>query len=880
MDPNLPVCRALGRPDLITPHQRPNPNFRCDSRASRSHFPDPVRLAAITRFDRPLSPPMPRPFSLSFRSRSIAPALFGATTLSALVFPLILLGATPPAKKAPRSATQVNSASSLLNAYCIDCHDSTTKKGDLSLEGLDATNPSHLARDPALWEKIIRKLDHRQMPPVGEDRPAAPAYATAVTELQAALDRLAASTPNPGRTDTFRRLNRTEYQNTIRDLLGVSIDATALLPNDEPSHGFDNVAVGNLSPTLLDRYVSAAQKIARLAVGTPGKSPGGDTFRIRPDVTQESHVDGLPLGTRGGLLIPYLFPQDGDYEVKVRLQRDRNEQVEGLKRPHDIELLVDRDRIAFATIKPPGADKNAETVDQHLKFRFPVTAGQHTLGVTFPKDPSAVLENERAPFASQFNMHRHPRTGPAVFQVTITGPFDATGKGDTPSRRLIFGSLSPALPPSVPPSSTATPAASASTEVSRARPILARLLRRAYRRPVTDEDLRKPLQFFHEGSAEGAGFEAGIENALSAILVSPQFLFRIETDPAGLAPGTAYRVSEFELASRLSFFLWGSLPDEALLDAAERGELRQPAKLDAHVHRMLADDRAKNLVNNFAAQWLHLRGLAAITPDARRFIDFDENLRQSMRRETELFFAHIIRADRPITELLSADYTFLDERLAQHYGVPHVFGSQFRRVSFADDPARQRGGLLRHASILTVTSYATRTSPVIRGHWILSNLAGEPPPPPPPNVPSLDDNVVSASLPIRQRLAKHRENPACASCHDVMDPVGFALENFDAVGRWRTEEDHQKVDASGGLADGSKFDGVAGLERALLARPELFAGTLAEKLLIFALGRGVEPTDAPALRAVVRRVHSDQYRFSSVILGIVHSVPFQMRKTP
>ena len=816
---------------------------------------------------------MPRPLPSSPLPRRFRLALTAATALGGLIFCSAVFGATVPVKKSPKATTPVDSASSLLSAYCVDCHSADTKKGDLSLENLDAGNPAHIAAQPALWEKVLRKLDHRQMPPVGEPRPDAATYTREATALQTALDRLAAASPNPGRTDTFRRLNRTEYQNAIRDLLGVSIDAAALLPNEEPSHGFDNVAVGNLSPTLLDRYVSAATKVARLAIGTPGKSPGGDTFRIRPDVTQEEHVDGLPLGTRGGLLIPYLFPQDGDYEVQVRLQRDRNEQVEGLRHAHEIEILLDRTRLALATVKPPGS-RDSASVDQHLKFRFPVKAGQHNLGVTFPKSPSAVLENERAPLAARFNMHRHPRTAPAIFQVTITGPFDAKGAGDTPSRRLIFGSLSPS--PSLP----LSPSSAAPTEEARARQILANLLRRAYRRPVTNDDLRKPLQFFQEGSAEGAGFEAGIENALTAILVSPQFLFRIETDPAGLAPGTAYRVSEFELASRLSFFLWGSIPDDALLDAAERGELRQPGKLDAHVRRMLADDRSKNLVNNFAAQWLHLRGLAAITPDARRFIDFDENLRQSMRRETEAFFEHIIRADRPITELLSADYTFLDERLAKHYGVPHVFGSQFRRVSFADDPQRQRGGLLRHGSILTVTSYATRTSPVIRGHWILSNLAGEPPPPPPPNVPSLDDNIVSASLPIRQRLTKHRENPACASCHDVMDPVGFALENFDAVGRWRTEEDHKAVDASGGLADGSKFDGVAGLERALLARPELFAATFAEKLLTFALGRGVEPTDAPALRSIVRHAQSDQYRFSALVVGLVHSVPFQMRKTP
>ncbi len=791
--------------------------------------------------------------------RSFAPLLFAFLALA----PCARTLAAPAPAPAPKP-------DHLLARYCLDCHDATTKKGNLSLENLDPRNPAHLAADPALWEKILRKLDHRQMPPVGEPRPDSATFDRTSAELASALDRLAAAHPQPGRVDTFRRLNRTEYRNAVRDLLAVDIDATALLPNDEPSHGFDNVAVGNLSPTLLDRYVSAAQKIARLAVGAPRKSPGGDTFRVRPDVTQEEHVEGLPLGTRGGILIPYTFPQDGDYEIQVRLQRDRNEQVEGLKRPHEIEVLLDRTRLAVATVKPPGADKNAEAVDKHLTFRFPVTAGPHDVGVTFPKDPSAVLENERAPFAARFNMHRHPRTAPAVYQVTITGPFDPRGPGDTPSRHAIFGSLSPSLTPSVSPTS----------EDTRAHQVLTPLLRRAYRRPVTDEDLSRPLQFFREGSAEGAGFEPGIESALAAILVAPQFLFRLEPAPAAIPSGTAYRISDLELASRLSFFLWSSLPDEPLLAAAERGTLSQPAVLAQQVRRMLADARAENLVTNFAAQWLHLRGLDAITPDARLFIDFDDNLRQAMRRETELFFASILREDRPVTELLRADYTFLNERLAQHYKIPHVFGSHFRRVSFADDPARQRGGLLRHASILTVTSYATRTSPVIRGHWLLTNLIGEPTPPPPPNVPALDNSVVSASLPIRQRLAAHREKPVCASCHNVMDPVGFSLENFDAVGRWRTEEDHRPVDASGGLSDGSTFTGVAGLENALLARPELFATTLAEKLLTFALGRGVEPTDAPALRAIVRRAKSNNYRLSALILALTESVPFQQRTAP
>ncbi|MBI5688707.1 MAG: DUF1592 domain-containing protein [Verrucomicrobia bacterium] len=810
------------------------------------------------------SPPGPALSSLRLHSPPVPHS--HAFTLRACLATIGLLAA-------PISAAGDVVAPFLAN-FCADCHDAGTRKGDFSLEGLNSAN---VAAAAATWERVVRKLEHRQMPPRGEVRPSTDEYDQVVATLTAALDRAAAARPRPGRTETLRRLNRTEYQNAIRDLLGVTIDASTLLPNDEPSHGFDNLAVGNLSPTLLDRYVTAAQKIARLAVGTPGRAPGSDTFRVRPDVTQEEHVDGLPLGTRGGILIPYPFPQTGEYEVQVRLQRDRNEQVEGLRRPHEIEVLLDRTRLATATVKPPGADKNAEAVDQHLRFRITAPAGTHALGVTFPKDPSALLETERAPFASHFNMHRHPRTVPAVYQVTITGPLVTHGLGDTPSRRILFGDA-PAGPESArPPGSERF--ADQTQEEERARALLSRLARRAYRRPVNADDLRRLLQFFRDGRAEG-GFEAGIEASLTALLISPQFLFRIETDPPDAVRGAAHRISDLELASRLSFFLWSSLPDEALLDAALRGELRQPAGLEAQVRRLLADDRARNLVDNFAAQWLHLRGLEAFTPDARRFIDFDDNLRQALRRETELFVADVFRADRPVTELLSADYTFLNERLARHYRVPHVFGSQFRRVSFAGDPQRQRGGLLRHGSLLAVTSYATRTSPVLRGNWILANLVGEPAPPPPPNTPNLEDTVIAASLPIRQRLAQHRENPRCASCHDLMDPVGFALENYDAVGRWRTEEDHRAIDARGGLPDGTVFDGVAGLEQAILARPELFVSTFTGKLLTFALGRGIEPGDAPALREIVRRARAHDYRFSEIVLGIVRSVPFQMREAP
>ena len=803
------------------------------------------------------------------------------------------------AEIAPRSSSaRPLDRSAFLDQYCYDCHDSSSKKGDLVLEQLDPQDPAAHAET---WEKVLRKLAHRQMPPLDEERPDEAVYHQLVAEFAADLDRGAALAPNPGRTDTFRRLTRTEYQNAVRDLLALEIDATALLPNDEPSHGFDNVTVGNISPTLLDRYVSAAQKIARLAVGAPRKSPLGDTFRVPPDVTQEGHVEGLPIGTRGGALFPYVFPQDGSYEIQVRLARDRNEQVEGLRRPHEVEVLIDRERVGLFTVKPPGGDHNAEAVDAHLKLRVPVKAGPRNIVVTFPKQPTELLETERQPFIARFNMHRHPRTAPALYQVSITGPFDATGPGDTPSRRLIFGAVEEPLADArlgsarLANQSSANDLAGAAAqhesqkrqsvpeadnEDARARQIIEPLLRRAYRRPVTDDDLRKPLEFFRDGRQEGGTFDSGIEQAVTAILVSPRFLIRVEQDPPDVAPGTVYRITDLELASRLSFFIWSSLQDDILIDAAGRGDLREPKLLEQQVRRMLADPRSRSLVTNFATQWLQLRKLDSITPDLRLFPNFDDNLRQSFRQETELFLESILREDRSITDLLNADYTFVDERLARHYGIPHVYGSRFRRISFANDANRQRGGLLRHGSILTVTSYATRTSPVIRGHYILANLAGEPPPPPPPNVPSLDENTVSDSLPMRARLAEHRKNPSCASCHDVMDPVGFALENFDAIGRWRVAENRHPIDASGGLPDGSTFDGVAALERGLLQRPELFAATLTEKLLTFALGRGVESYDAPAIREIVRGAQADQFRFSALILGIVNSTPFQMRKTP
>jgi mono/diheme cytochrome c family protein len=739
--------------------------------------------------------------------------------------------------------------------YCSGCHNSDDKAGGLAL---DSFRLKDVNLHPQVWEKVVRKLAARQMPPAKKSRPTEAEYDAVVSTLASALDRAAAEHPEPGRTDTIRRLTRTEYQNAVRDLLALDVDASALLPGDESSHGFDNITVGDLSPTLLDRYITAAERISRLAVGTPWRSPGGETIRIRADITQEEHVDGLPLGTRGGALIPFNFPQDGAYDIQLRLARDRNEHVEGLHARHSVEVLLDRERMALFTVKPPGSEDHSG-VDENLKTRISVTAGPHTIGATFLKEPSSLLETRREPYQAHFNFHRHPRISPALYEVTITGPYAAKGHGDTPSRRRIF-----AREPTGP-----------DDEEGCARRILSTLIRRAYRRPVTDADLEKPMEFYRQARAEG-DFDAGIEMALSAVLVSPQFLFRVEKDPAGVAPGAAYRLSDVQLASRLSFFLWSSIPDDALLDVAIDGALSKPEELERQVRRMLADSRSRTLVSNFADQWLHLRNLDSITPDGRLFPDFDDNLRQSFREETELYFESVLREDRSVLVLLESDYTFLNERLARHYGIPHVYGSRFRRVALGADSVR--GGLLRQGSILTVTSYATRTSPVIRGKWILENILGTPPPPAPGNVPALKDNTVSSTLSVRERLAEHRANAACASCHRLMDPVGFALENFDAVGRWRTAEEGKPVDATGGLPDGSAFEGVTGLERALLNRPELFVGTLAEKLLTFALGRGVESFDAPAIRKIVREARAEDYRFSALIVGIASSMPFQMRR--
>lgn len=774
------------------------------------------------------------------------------------------LGAGGPQQPTGALPLSVSPQRAIINQYCVGCHNDKAKTAGLTLAAIDV---QRVGENAETWEKVVRKLRGRMMPPPGRPRPDDPTYGSLVSYLETSLDRSATATPNPGRTDTFRRLNRTEYQNAIRDLLALEVDVTSLLPKDDVSHGFDNVGVGEFSPTLLERYLAAAQKVTRLAVGSPMPSPASHIVVLPADLTQEDHLDGLPFGTRGGTVVHHTFPLDGTYEIHIRLARDRNENVEGLTEPHQMDLTLDGSRVQLFDVRPIRNNQIAQyysddAVDRDLKVRVSVHAGPHELGVTFPRKTFALPETERQPYQAHFNMDRHPRIQPAVYSVSITGPFDPRGAVDTPSRRRIF---------------VCRPAR-ASEEAACARTIVTTLARRAYRRPVTDADLQVPLAFYRDTRA-GEGFEAGIEMALRAILTSTNFLFRIERDPRNVAPNTAYHVSDVELASRLSLFLWSSIPDDELLGLAIDGKLKQPPVLEQQVRRMLADPRAQALVANFAGQWLYLRNLAAVNPDPRMFADFDDNLRQAFRRETELFFESIMTEDRNVLDLLRANYTFVNERLARHYGIPNVYGSRFRRVMLGEESVR--GGLLGQGSILTVTSYANRTSPVLRGKWILENIVGTPPPPPPPNVPPLKDNSAGGKvLSMRERMAQHRVNPACSGCHQLMDPAGLSMENFDAIGRWRTRtEAGTPVDSSGGLPGGSTFEGVAGLRGALLSRPELFVTTVTEKLLTYALGRGVEYYDAPAVRAITRDARSNDYRFSSLVLGIVKSSPFQMRRT-
>ena len=767
----------------------------------------------------------------------------------------------------------------LIDRYCVTCHNQRVKTAGLMLDRMDLDRAPEGA---AVWEKVLRKLGGGMMPPLGAPRPEQAGIDALVSFLETSIDRAALAAPNPGRSP-LHRLNRSEYANAIRDLLALDVDATALLPADDEANGFDNIAdVLKVSPSLVEQYLTASRKIASLAVGNPHIVPVSSVYRVPPDRPQADHVEGLPLGTRGGLVIHHAFPLDADYDFRVNLLQNIVGYVPGLEWPHQLEISVDGERVFMAPVGGEEDNKQSdtnlalakETLDSRLRARIHIKAGPRIVTVAFIRKNSAESVEPLQPFTRDLDM-QNMNGVPLIEHVEIAGPFNATGPGDTPSRRRIFV-CHPASRLSSPEALRRPgPGSRAREEAACARTILSTLARRAYRRPI-DTEIDTLLGFYESGRKNGT-FDTGIESAVRFILTSPKFIFRDEPDPPDVAAGAVYPVSDLELASRLSFFLWSSVPDDQLLTAATQGKLKDPAVLERQVRRMLADSRSSALVDSFAAQWLFVRNLQSFLPDTATFPNFDDSPRQGFREETERFFESVMREDRSVLDLLTADYTFVNERLARHYGIPGVYGSRFRRVTLADE---NRRGLLGQGSVLAVTSYPNRTSPVLRGKWILENILGTPPPPPPPNVPTLKENSEDGRVTsVRERLEDHRKNPACATCHRVMDPLGFSLENFDATGAWRTSEARGVgVDASGQLADGTPVDGPVALRHALLRRPEQFVRTMTEKLLTYGLGRGLEYYDMPVVRAIARDAARQQYRFSALIIGIVKSTPFQMKK--
>jgi len=744
----------------------------------------------------------------------------------------------------------------LVQKYCVTCHSDRLKTGGLSLQNVDPAAP---AIDGQIWEKVVQKLHGGMMPPQGMPRPDAATLETFVSSLETVLDRQAAGTANPGHKPAHR-LNRTEYGNAIRDLLALEIDPSSLLPADDESHGFDNIAgVLRISPSLLEQYLGAARKVSSLAVGTD-KDVIRLAFRVPPDDSQEEQVEGLPLGTRGGLSFEHTFPQDAEYEFSVFLLRNIVGYMIGLEFPHQLEISIDGERVFTAQVGGEqdnlASDKNmsetANLIDQRLKARVKVKAGPRTVAITFIKRNNAASDEPLQPHERNHDL-QDMNGLPQVDHVNLTGPFDPTGPGDTPSRRRIFNCR---------PSGVAD-------ESTCARKVLSTLARRAYRRPLTADDMTPVMEQYEAGRKLGS-FDTGIEHGLRLILANPKFLFRVERTVDKPAPAT-----DLELASRLSFFLWSSIPDDALIDAAVSGRLSTPAGLERQVTRMLADPKARALTDNFASQWLLLRNLKSHVPTPGDYPNFDNELRQAFRQETELFFASVVRDDRSVLDLINADYTYVNERLARHYGIPNVYGSNFRRVALTNEARR---GLLGQGSVLTVTSYPNRTSPVLRGKYILENILGTPPPSPPANVPALSDNEAGQEpKSLRERMELHRKNPTCATCHRVMDPLGFALENFDGIGAWRVKEPGGAIDPAGKLADGSDVDGPVALRAAIMRHPDQFVRTLTEKLMTYGLGRGLEYYDMPVVRSVARDAAKKNYRFSAIVAGIVSSPPFRQK---
>ena len=797
--------------------------------------------------------------------------------------------AARPAAASPAAGAQADAPAAahraLLDRYCVTCHNEAMSGRGAVPFSFDGLDPANVGADPETWEKVARKLRLGMMPPAGRPRPERAAHDAFVTWLETELDRAAAAAPYPGRPP-LRRMTSAEYVNAVRSLIDLDVDESWLLfpADDVDPQGFDtNGEVLSVSPALFERYLAAANRVSRLAVGDPTIGPGylAATYSTPRLLYQDGRAaEELPFGSRGGMAVRHYFPLDGDYEARIRLRRMIYDYVVGMGRPQTLEVRLDgalagRFTVGgadsrgypsaysfFGTIRgdPAWEDYVSNGADANLVVRFPAPAGPHVVGVSFVDartEPTGVLERRLSGFSLSGLGFYHGNA--AVERVEISGPYDATGPGDTPSRRRLF---------------TCRPAGAADAEPC-ARRILAALARRAYRRPVSGADVDTLMRFYDAGHAE-RGFEEGVRKALERLLVAPEFLFRVERDPVDVPAGAAYRLTDLELASRLSFFLWSSIPDEELLRTAEEGRLAEPDVLERQVRRMLADPRARALVDNFASQWLQLRRIRGVAPDADVFYDFDENLRADMERETTLFLESQLREDRGLLELLTADHTFVNERLARHYGIPGVHGERFRRVRV--DPAR-RGGLLGHASLLTLTAYPNRTSPVLRGKWVLDNVLGMPPPEPPPDVPALEENHGGRQvLSMRDRMERHRANPACASCHRVMDPPGFVLENYDAIGRWRaTDEAGAPVDTAGALADGTRVETPADFREALLAYDVSIVRTITEKLLGYAAGRTMEHTDQPAIRRIVSEAEAHDYRWSSIVLGVVRSMPFQMR---